>query len=408
VNERELEALDVHLGEQCAGRLVRTVQGARFEYDSSWVGRHAGDPDRAIACRMPVRSEPYDSPGVNLHPFFAGLLPEGLRLRALQGVVKSSEDDLFSLLAAIGADTVGDVSVTEPGAPPVERAEDTGEREWSKLRFRELLERSLSPAGVAAHSATAGVQPKVSAAMISFPLRREQGARHCLLKLAPSEYPRLVENEAFFMAAARAAGIPCATVELVHDADGEAGLAVERFDRERATDGSVKRVHQEDACQLLNRYPADKYRLKLQDLSDALEVAAAPIVARLRLLELQAFSYLIANGDLHAKNVSVQRRAGQFTFAPAYDLLSTLPYGDAKLALPLEGRDESLGWKHFVAFGERNGLRPASVRRSLMRIVDALGPLVPRLAEIGLDARKSAHLERTMTERLAALDPRKA
>ncbi|MCY3000257.1 MAG: HipA domain-containing protein [Planctomycetota bacterium] len=408
MNERELEALDVHLGEQLAGRLVRTAHGARFEYDASWAGRHAGDPDRAIACRMPVRSEPYDSPGVNLHPFFAGLLPEGLRLRALQGAVKTSEDDLFSLLAAIGADTVGDVSVTEPGASPVERAEDTGERDWTKLRFRELLERSLSPAGVAAHSSTAGIQPKVSAAMISLPLRRKQGATHCLLKLAPPEYPRLVENEAFFMDAARAAGIVSAKVELVHDADGEAGLVVERFDRERANDGSVRRVHQEDACQLLNRYPADKYRLKLQDLFDALEVTSAPLVAQKRLLELQVFSYLIANGDLHAKNVSVQRRAGQFTFAPAYDLLSTLPYGDAKLALTLEGRDENLDRKHFIAFGERNGLSAASVRRSLSRIVDALGPWVARLPEIGLDARKTAHLERTLLARLAALDPRKA
>ena len=408
MNERELEALDVHLGEQRAGRLVRTEHGARFEYDSGWVERHAGDPDRAIACRMPVRREPYDSPGVNLHSFFAGLLPEGLRLRALQRAVKTSEDDLFSLLATIGADTVGDVSVTEPGASPAERAEDTGEREWSRLRFRELLERSLSPAGVAAHSSTAGIQPKVSAAMISLPLRRKQGATHCLLKLGPPEYPRLVENEAFFMAAAREAGLACARVELVHDADGEAGLVVERFDRERAADGRVKRVHQEDACQLLNRYPADKYRLKLQDLFDALEATSAPLVSRLRLLELQAFSYLIANGDLHAKNVSVQRRAGLFALAPAYDLLSTLPYGDTKLALPLEGRDEGLNWKHFVAFGERNGLSAASVRRSLSRIVDALGPMAARLPEIGLDTRKTAHLERTLLARIAALDPREA
>lgn len=406
MNERELEALDVHLGYERAGRLVRTERGARFEYDAAWAEQHAGEPDRAIASRMPVRSAPYESLGVNVHPFFAGLLPEGLRLRALQSAVKTSEDDLFSLLAAIGADTVGNVSVTEPGAAPTERAEDAGEGDWSSLHFRELLERSLSTQGVAAHSSTAGVQPKISAAMISFPLRRKRGAAHFLLKLAPPEFPRLVENEALFMEAARAAGISSARVELTHDADGEAGLVVERFDRERAIDGSVRRVHQEDACQLLDRYPADKYRLKLQELFEALEVTAAPLVARLRLLEIQAFSYLIANGDLHARNVSVQRRAGQFMLAPVYDVLSTLPYGDAKLALSLEGRDENLEWKHFLAFGERNGLRAAAVRRSLVRLVDALGPFVKRLSEIGLDARKTAHLERTLLERLGALDPR--
>jgi len=402
---RASNALDVHLGTERVGVLTRGEHGARFAYDPEWVRRHAGDPARSIALRTPVRADPYDARGVNLHPFFAGLLPEGLRLRSLVRAVKTSEDDLFSLLAAVGPDTVGDVAVTARGEPPIERSTVTPEGSWSDLRFRELLEHSLSLGGVAEHGSVGGIQPKVSAAMISFPIRK-RGARRCfLLKLSPPDLPRLVENEAFFMAAARAVGLRVANFELVHDASGEAGLVVERFDRVERPDGTLERVHQEDVCQLLDRYPADKYRLKLQDVSDALVCTSAPVVARLELLRLQAFSYAIANGDLHAKNLSVQRRAVLVSIAPAYDLLSTLPYGDARLALPLEGRDDELTWKHFAAFGERNGVSPSSVRRVLTTLVKRLGPFAERVDEIGLEAKATRHLERTLVARLRALDP---
>jgi len=402
---RDADALDVHLGDERVGRLSRIERGARFAYDADWVRRHDADPNHSIAVRMPVRAAPYDCAGVNLHPFFAGLLPEGLRLKALVRAVKTSEDDLYSLLAAIGPDTVGDVSATAVGAVPDERAREAPPGPWSQVRFRELLEESLSLGAVVEHSSVAGIQPKVSTAMISFPLRRRGAQGRYLLKLSPADLPRLVENEAFFMTAARAVGIPTANVELVHDAHGEAGLLVERFDRVVTRAGSVERLHQEDVCQLLDRYPADKYRLKLQDVSDALDATSAPIVARLELLRMQAFSYAIANGDLHAKNMSVQRRAGLVSFTPAYDLLSTLPYGDAKLALPFEGRDERLTWKHFAAFGERNGVSAASVRRVLASLVKRLSPFVDRIAEIGLSGKATRHLEKTMVVRLSALEP---
>lgn len=73
---------------------------------------------------------------------------------------------------------------------------------------------------------------------------------------------------------------------------------------------------------------ADVYR-------GALDVCTAPIVARARLLRLVAFSYAIGNGDLHGKNVSVYGSDGQVELTPAYDALSTLPYGDTHMALEL-------------------------------------------------------------------------
>ena len=60
---------------------------------------------------MPVRSEPYIFE--EFPPFFDGLLPEGLQLEGLLKQKKIDRDDKFSQLLAVGADTVGAVSVEE-------------------------------------------------------------------------------------------------------------------------------------------------------------------------------------------------------------------------------------------------------------------------------------------------------
>ncbi len=68
-------AADVYVRHVHAGRLERLPHGARFAYDPDYLAAHAGDPLAEVAFSLPVRGEPYDVFGVNLHPFFAGLLP---------------------------------------------------------------------------------------------------------------------------------------------------------------------------------------------------------------------------------------------------------------------------------------------------------------------------------------------
>jgi serine/threonine-protein kinase HipA len=164
-------------------------------------------------------------------------------------------------------------------------------------------------------------------------------------------------------------------------------------------------LHQEDACQLLDRYPADKYRLTLREIADALDVCTAPIADRMKLLRMQIFSYLIANGDMHAKNVSVRTRARRSELTPCYDLLSTLPYGDRSLALSIEGRDDKLKREHLLAFGERIGLRRAAVEALIVGLSRHVAAAIPRLGEMGLEAKRTQHLERVMRARLDDLAP---
>jgi serine/threonine-protein kinase HipA len=409
ITARAADELVVHKGEQPVARLVRTRTGARLDYDEAYADRHTGDPARALATTLPVRRDGQLVEGVNLHPFFAGLLPEGLRFRALVRAVKTSEDDLFSLLAASGPDMVGDVWCAAAGIEPAPMIEV---RTIDEASFAELAERSLAGED---SSTFAGVQPKVSAGRIALGVRLANARRLHILKLAAPEFPGIVENEAFCMDLARAVGLTSARCSVVRDRGGVAGLLVERFDRvprslppEARPRGleAFERLHVEDLCQVLGRYPADKYRITLAEVARALELATSPVVELQRLLEMQAFSYVIANGDLHAKNLSLLWRDGRIRLAPAYDLVSTLVYGDTHMALKLDGRDQDLKRSNFVAFGTRFGLRAVATERMLTRLITRLRRRLTTqggIAAMGLAARRRRQLERTLAERLDQL-----
>ena len=69
-------------------------------------------------------------------------------------------------------------------------------------------------------------------------------------------------------------------------------------------------------------------------------MCAAPLPAALIFLRQALFAYVTGNGDAHAKNFSVMRDlSGRWQPAPAYDLPSTVPYGDHRLAREQAARE---------------------------------------------------------------------
>jgi serine/threonine-protein kinase HipA len=116
-----------------------------------------------------------------------------------------------------------------------------------------------------------------------------------------------------------------------------------------------------------------------------------------------AFSYLIANGDLHAKNISLHTVGTTTALTPAYDLLSPLPYGDRSMALALDGRTDNFKRKAIVAFGARHGVRAAATESILDELCDVAPTWIAELDEIGLAPKKTADLARVMRKRQADL-----
>lgn len=386
VSWRRVAEATVWKGERAAARLRRTSSGVVFEY----LPEHDG-PD--VATTLPRSATAITHPGGALPPFFSGLLPEGRRLGAIRRVVKSSADDELSLLLAVGSDTIGDVRVLPAGAPP-EPASTEPPAELTEIAFGELFAEVLGPE-LRDRVAIPGAQDKVSGRMISLPVSHR--GDECILKLDPPEVPHLVANEAFFLRAARASGLEVADATVVHDRDGKPGLLVRRFDRTPATSTEpARRLPQEDACQVLARYPADKYLLSTEQVIQGLaRWTTAPVLAARTWLRQFAFAYLSGNGDAHAKNVSIVHRDGEWLPTPAYDLPSSLPYGDHTMALPIGGKErEDIGRRDFLTLGAACGVPPKAVERVLDELLEAMPDWLARLGELPFDDRTLHQMEK--------------
>lgn len=386
-----------------AGTLERRPDAVLFLYDEGY--RASGGPP--VATTLPLRAEPLltHAPGA-LPPFFSGLLPEGRRLTALRGAVKTSADDELTLLLAVGGDAMGDVQVVPEGEAVADIEVRVTVSDWSEVSFADLLAASVGESGRVDRVALPGVQDKVSARMINVPVARANG--RFMLKLDPPEFPHLVANEAFFLEAGRRSGLDTAEAEVVHDAETAPGLLVRRFDRVPMPEGDVAMLAQEDACQVLARYPADKYRVTTEEVVGALAgVCRARPVAAHTLLKQFAFAYLTCNGDAHAKNFSVRRARGEWRPTPMYDVPTSYVYGDHTMALTLNGKGkEDIVREDFVALGRTVGIRAPAVEHALDELCEAVALWIDELASLPFDPGLLRKLRRAIEYRRERLGRR--
>lgn len=326
---------DVYKNGVLAGRLTRRDRSTAFSYTEEYRGP-------GVAFTLPrSRGEALD---LGLPPFFAGLIPEGTRRRALRQAVRTTDDDELSLLLAVGNELPGDVQIVPAGEaprplPPLASNAPGG------LSFLELSEE-------ADRHGLAGVQEKLSAAADGEP---------AILKLSPPDYPFLVENEFLHLQAAARLGLPVAQARIVADRNGTPGLLVTRFDRGPA--GARRAM--EDAAQVMGIAPAAKYNVSAEEVTIAVASKTSMPRVAVRALYLQfVFAWLTGNGDLHAKNISVlQGEDGAWDLSPIYDVPSTALYRDFTLALPVSGRTKNLKLRHWDEFADSIGL-PLRAARS--------------------------------------------
>lgn len=394
---RTVEQADVYKAGRHAATLTRTPHGVEFRYLDAWLD--AGEPP--VAMTLPLAPNPVLRPAGALPSYFAGLLPEGRRLGALRRAVKTSADDELSLLLAVGADAIGDVQVVPAGVTPAEVPPRIVVESITELSFAEVL----TELGIRAQRmALPGVQDKTSAAMINLPIARA-GERY-ILKLNPiGEYPHLVENEAFFLRAARLSGLAVPQHDLVSDRDDAPGLLVRRFDR-ITLDGQVHALAVEDGCQACDRPPADKYLLSADETFAALTaVCDAPALAGREFVRQLAFAYLTGNGDAHAKNFSVvQDEQGEWKASPVYDVPCSHVYGDTTMALSIGGRAGSeFSSDDFARLGEMLGVPPRATRRALSELAERAGRWLPGLDQLPFDRGRINKLRRVAEHRRAKL-----
>lgn len=347
------------------------TQNDDYSVTFSYLSTYSGPP---VSHTLPLGQPPVTTPNLSLPAFFTGLLPEGFRLTQLERRLKHvSPSDELSLLLAIGDDVVGDIQIsTSTRSPQAVRAPVT--LDDSDLDFRRAL---ALPETV--H--TAGVQEKVSAQMISFPATSTNNvhSKHLIIKLSPTHYPQLVENEAAHLSAAHHLKLPVAQHQFLIDTRHEKALAVSRFDRTGLPSQPI-RYAVEDALQLLGKPPAAKYSTEAHDLiAHVSQFCQAPGVAARNLYLQFLFAWLTGNGDLHEKNISIlESPAHGWEVSPIYDTVCTLVYGDDEMALPVNGKKKNLKHEDWVALAQQIGLPERAL---------------PRLYEIALSAAKKVQWE---------------
>lgn len=163
-----------------------------------------------------------------------------------------------------------------------------------------------------------------------------------IIKPALNTSDALVETELLCMSLAKVMGIDVPNIELREVGD-QGVYRVRRYDRTESQ-GTIKRLHQEDFCQALGMVPDNRCQAEGgPSLDDCIrliqQVSSRPAVDDQKLLEQSVFSYLIGNNDAHAKNIFLIYNNGQTRLAPACDLVSTSLYPDlnANMAMRIGG-----------------------------------------------------------------------
>ncbi|WP_165247801.1 type II toxin-antitoxin system HipA family toxin [Adlercreutzia sp. ZJ141] len=321
--------------------------GESFSYDEEWLSA----PDaRPLSVTLPLQNEAFVAK--KMRPYFEGLLPEGSARSALSSRVHVSYAAYVKLLAAVGRECIGAVSLQGPAA--------TREDSYVEIKddiFERLAKRSYSVAAEVSERvrfSLAGSQAKIAL------YRGPHGTWYEPTGLAPSthilkpageRFPDSAVNECICTLAAGIMGLTVPKIEIL-DIDGPI-VCTERFDRDLSR--SIRklsglpvpiRLHQEDFCQATGTVPEHKYEeggvRYLDKVVDLIGSMSTDPVADLRMLwDVVAFNYLIGNCDAHLKNIALLRDSTwrELRLAPAYDLICTSRYSglSRRMAMSIGG-----------------------------------------------------------------------
>ena len=389
-----MERLDVYLCDRLAGSLERNDGRMSFRYRTEYL---QSDSPAVVSSTLPLSDRIYEERDVMA--FFSNLLPdEGVRRRIAE-IVGVTPEDTFGLLREIGGDCAGAIAFWPPGKRPC-RTDKPVYRELTDAEADDVL-RNLGnrPLGIDEDFrgiSGAGAQDKLIACLrdgkVFLPLRGTPSTH--IIKPEIERFPCSVQNEYFCMELSRRCGFDTAECGIVRF--GELDYYVtRRYDR--AEDGGiVRRLHQEDFCQLLKCRPEIKY----QDQGGPSIVECVRLLRELHLpgsdvmsfVDRVVFNFLIGNGDAHGKNFSVVYCNGMPRLSPQYDLICTTVYPQIgkKMAMKFDGNFE-FRWitpGKIVRTFERAGIgeklvrdsierQTSSIRRELPGLVDEIGTQFP-------------------------------
>jgi len=219
----------------------------------------------------------------------------------------------------------------------------------------------------------------------------EQPFTHILKPAGMAGFETLPVAEWLCLEFGRAAGFDVPAAALIEMPDGmPPALVVERFDIRRSANDQ-RMLAMEDFCSILDLPTSAKYDGTIERMARALRSLSTEPAADLEILFKRAlFAWLIADGDMHLKNLAVlktaipgARRFATVRFAPLYDAVSTRVFpglaGD-RMALKLNGKDDRLTRQDFTTLARTIDLPAARAEVVILETAARVHAAVPAVA----------------------------
>ena len=331
-----IELLVVVADRRIMGEIQRDRRGRlTFVYDDRWRSLDAAYP---LSLSMPLVVAEHQH--AKVEPWLWGLLPDNGAILARWGQrFHVSPRNAFALLGAVGEDCPGAIQLVRPDRVEEILRDDDQQVEWlteadvaERLRTLRRDRAAWRMARDTGQFTLAGVQPKTAFLLDGQRWGVPYGPMPTthILKPPIHGFDGHAENEHLCLALARALGLPAARSE-VRRFEDETAIVVERYDRARLA-ASIRRLHQEDMCQVLGLPPTKKYQNEggpgCAELSEAIRThSGEPGDDAWTFARAIMLNWIIGGTDAHAKNFSMLISAnGRARLAPLYDVASTLPY----------------------------------------------------------------------------------
>jgi len=226
---------------------------------------------------------------------------------------------------------------------------------------------------------------------------------HILKPAGTGSYINLPVVEWCCLKLGRDAGFEVPAVALVDMPDDMSpALLIERFDiRNGAHDRRM--LAMEDFCSVLDLPPSAKYDGTIERMARALRPLSTDPIHDLEILFRRAlFAWIIADGDMHLKNLALlkvagprSRQFGSVRFAPLYDAVTTRVFpelsGD-RMAFKLAGKDDRLVRGDFLTLARTIDLSVDRAEELITEMTLALQKAAARL-RLPLVANRRARKE---------------